>query len=167
MNPIHQVWTGAVQTAFNHSANLACLQKSKVLRAATELLPSCSQSIPPQSWGAPREGGQRPNHISAGTIATHTYDNNPHAPAMGLCHVMPHTKTSEQENKSVFPASIIMGGRKGLCSGLYFKLLQPDLCLGSVLYSDPDMASAKGIHRYNKYCRRIPALRALLAQMLG
>lgn len=73
MNPIYQVWTAAVQTAaFNHSANLACLQKSKVLRAATEQLPSCSQSVLPQSWGAPGEGGQRPNPISAGATATHT-----------------------------------------------------------------------------------------------
>lgn len=69
------------------------------------------------------------------------------------------TKASKPENKRVFPASIVMGGREGLCSGLYFKLLQPDPCLGSVSYSDPDMASAKGIHWYSQYCSRIPALR--------
>lgn len=75
------------------------------------------------------------------------------------CAMSCSTKTSKQENKRVFPASIIMGGREGLCSGLCSKLLQADPCLGSVLYSDPDMASAKGIHRYSQYCSRIPALR--------
>lgn len=159
MNPIHQVWTAAVQTAaFNHSANLACLQKSKVLCAATEQLPCCCQSIQPQSWGAPGEGGQRLNHIFAAQQPP--IPNTTLMPQKQGCGMSCPTKASKQENKRVFPASIlILGGREGICSGFCFQLLQPDPCLGSVLYSDPDMVSAKGIHQYSQYCSRIPALR--------
>lgn len=88
MNPIHLVWTAAVQTpVFNHSANLACLQKSKVLCAAPEqaafLLPEhCS---PKQGRLQVHEAKDQTTPLQARQPCTP--ERTPSAPEMGPCHV--------------------------------------------------------------------------------
>lgn len=123
-------------------------------RAAALLLPEHSTS----KLGCSSEGGQRPNHIFAAKQPP--IPNTTLMPQKQGCAMSCPTKPASTKTKGFFqPAFLFWEVREGLCSGFYFQLLQPDPCLGSVLYSDPDMVSAKGIHQYGQYCSSIPALR--------
>lgn len=139
---------------FHHSASLACLQKSKALRAATE-----QAAFPRASHlkvGVLQVREAKP-HLSGHDSRAHL--RRPLTSQRWDCAASCPAKATHQENKRFFPSWHYYGGQE---RALFGAILQMGPC-SLASYSDPDTDSAEGVGTINTAAGYLPSE---VAQML-